>query len=112
MSEKCTCGHTRAAHKSVGTAECSVGICNCRAFTVTPQTLGGYQGLRIAAIQPGSYIEELGLQKDDLLLGVNGKPLRSFGDVSGLGDLIDKSAITLEVLRNGKKTIIRYDVQS
>ncbi len=83
-----------------------------RSVTVTPQTLGGYQGLRIAAIQPGSYIEELGLQKDDLLLGVNGKPLRSFGDVSGLGDLIDKSAITLEVLRNGKKTIIRYDVQS
>lgn len=83
-----------------------------RSVTVTPQTLGGYQGLRIAAIQPGSYIEELGLQKDDLLLGANGKPLRSFGDVSGLGDLIDKSAITLEVLRNGKKTIIRYDVQS
>ena len=46
------------------------------------------------------------------LLGANGKPLRGFGDLGGLGDLADKSAITLEVLRNGKKTIIRYDVQS
>ena len=51
-------------------------------------------------------------RKDDLLLGANGKPLRGFGDLGGLGDLADKSAITLEVLRNGKKTIIRYDVQS
>ena len=63
-------------------------------------------------MQPGRYIEELGLKKVDLLLGANGKPLRGFGDLGGLGDLADKSAITLEVLRNGKKTIIRYDVQS
>ena len=75
-------------------------------------TVGGYQGLRILDMQSGSYIEELGLRKDDLLLGANGKPLRGFGDLGGLGDLADKSAITLEVLRNGKKTIIRYDVQS
>mgnify|MGYP000511983610 CR=1 FL=1 len=74
--------------------------------------VGGYQGLRILDMQSGSYIEELGLRKDDLLLGANGKPLRGFGDLGGLGDLADKSAITLEVLRNGKKTIIRYDVQS
>ena len=40
--EKCTCGHTRAAHKPPsGTGECSVGICNCRKFTAPeePQTL-------------------------------------------------------------------------
>ena len=83
-----------------------------RAVSVSPQTVGGYQGLRILDMQSGSYIEELGLRKDDLLLGANGKPLRGFGDLGGLGDLADKSAITLEVLRNGKKTIIRYDVQS
>ena len=83
-----------------------------RAAPVSPQTGGGYQGLRILDMQSGSYIEELGLRKDDLLLGANGKPLRGFGDLGGLGDLADKSAITLEVLRNGKKTIIRYDVQS
>lgn len=41
MSEKCACGHTRVAHKSGGMGECSVGICNCRAFTAPdePQTL-------------------------------------------------------------------------
>ena len=83
-----------------------------RAVSVSPQTVGGYQGLRILDMQSESYIEELGLRKDDLLLGANGKPLRGFGDLGGLGDLADKSAITLEVLRNGKKTIIRYDVQS
>lgn len=83
-----------------------------RAVSVSPQTVGGYQGLRILDMQSGSYIEELGLRKDDLLLGANGKPLRGFGDLGGLGDLADKSAITLEILRNGKKTIIRYDVQS
>ena len=83
-----------------------------RAVSVSPQTVGGYQGLRILDMQSGSYIVELGLRKDDLLLGANGKPLRGFGDLGGLGDLADKSAITLEVLRNGTKTIIRYDVQS
>ena len=51
-----------------------------RAVSVSPQTVGGYQGLRILDMQSGSYIEELGLRKDDLLLGANGKPLRGFGD--------------------------------
>ena len=83
-----------------------------RNVAVSPQTLGGYQGLRIIGIQPGSYLEELGLRKDDLLLGANDRPLTGFGDLAGLGDLADAGAITLEVLRNGKKTIIRYDVQS
>lgn len=83
-----------------------------RNVSVTPQTVGGYNGLRIVNIQSGSYIEELGLRKDDLLLGANGKPLAGFGDLAGLGELADESAVTLEVHRNGKKTIIRYDVQS
>lgn len=83
-----------------------------RNVSVTPQAVGGYRGLRIVNIQSGSYIEELGLRKDDLLLGANGKPLAGFGDLAGLGELADESAVTLEVLRNGKKTIIRYDVQS
>ncbi len=83
-----------------------------RSVTVAPQTLGGYQGLRIASIAPGSYMEKLGLRKDDLLLGANGKPLRGFGDLAELGGLADQNAITLDILRNGKKTIIRYDVQS
>lgn len=83
-----------------------------RAVTVAPQAIGGYRGLRIVSIQPGSYMEELGLKKEDLLLGANGKPLQGFGDLTGLGDLADKDAITLEILRNGKKTIIRYDVRS
>ena len=54
-----------------------------RAVSVSPQTVGGYQGLRILDMQSGSYIEELGLRKDDLLLGANGKPLRGFGDLGG-----------------------------
>lgn len=83
-----------------------------RNVSVSPQAVGGYRGLRIVALQSGSYLEELGLQKDDLLLGANEKPLTGFGDLAGLGDLADKDAITLEILRNGKKTIIRYDVQS
>lgn len=83
-----------------------------RNVSVSPQAVGGYRGLRIVALQPGSYLEGLGLQKDDLLLGANEKPLTGFGDLAGLGDLADKDAITLEILRNGKKTIIRYDVQS
>ena len=83
-----------------------------RNVSVSPQAVGGYRGLRIVALQSGSYLEELGLQKDDLLLGANEKPLTGFGDLASLGDLADKDAITLEILRNGKKTIIRYDVQS
>lgn len=35
-----------------------------RAVSVSPQTVGGYQGLRILDMQSGSYIEELGLRKD------------------------------------------------
>lgn len=45
-----------------------------RAVSVSPQTVGGYQGLRILDMQSGSYIEELGLRKDDLLLGPTASP--------------------------------------
>lgn len=83
-----------------------------RNVSIAPQSVGGYRGLRLLTVQPGSYIEELGLQKDDLLLGANDRPLTGFGDLAGLGEVADKDAVTLEVLRNGKKTIIRYDVQS
>lgn len=83
-----------------------------RIISVTPQSVGGYQGMHITSIQSGSYLEQLGLLQNDLLLEANGKKLAGFGDLAGLSELANTDAITLEVLRNGKKTIIRYDVQS
>ena len=55
MFEKCTCGHTRAAHKSDGTGECAVGICNCRAFAPTdePQTLVVEQAHAVCGVPNG-----------------------------------------------------------
>lgn len=59
--EKCTCGHTRAAHTST---KCSVCICSCRGFTVPadspPQTLVVEQA---DGVQAGDKAEPTALQK-------------------------------------------------
>lgn len=83
-----------------------------RDIAAEPQHVGGYQGLRITEIRPGSYVQELGLAPGDLLLGVNNRPLKGFGDLGELAELLNTGKITVEVLRNGKKTLIHYDVRS
>lgn len=83
-----------------------------RNIAAEPQNVGGYQGLRIMEIRSGSYVQELGLAPGDLLLGVNNRPLKGFGDLGELAELLNTGKITVEILRNGKKTLIHYDVRS
>jgi putative serine protease PepD len=65
---------------------------------------GGDAGALIAAVQPGSPAEEGGLEDGDLVVGVNGEPITSFGD---LGVIIRRQApgdeLQLTVNRNGSR---------
>ena len=82
-----------------------------QALVVKPQQVGNRQGLSIVSIDTSTYLSELGLQTGDVLLGLNAKPLRGFGDLAGFMTLVNNDTITLEIMRNGKATIIRYHME-
>ena len=82
-----------------------------RSVSIRPQALGAYRGLRIVALEQDSYLSGLGLLRDDLLLTANGKALTDLRDLAGFGDLLNEKNIRLEVLRDGKKIILDYELQ-
>ncbi len=82
-----------------------------RSVSIRPQALGAYRGLRIVALEQDSYLSGLGLLRDDLLLTANGKALTDLRDLAGFGDLLNEKNIRLEVLREGNKNILDYELQ-
>ena len=82
-----------------------------RSVSMAPQALGAYRGLRIVALEQDSYLSGLGLRRDDLLLTANGEALTDLRDLAGFGELLNEKNIRLEVLRDGKKIILDYELQ-
>jgi len=82
-----------------------------RALVVSPQQAGNRQGLGIVSIDTSTYLNELGLHVGDVLLTLNNSPLRGFGDLAGFMTLVNNDTITLEIMRAGKPTIIRYHME-
>jgi type II secretory pathway component PulC len=82
-----------------------------RTLTVKPDAIGNSQGMRIMNIQDGSYLSEIGLKKDDLLLAADTTPLTNFGDMAVFAALAKKETVNLELFRDNKKYIIRFDIQ-
>lgn len=70
----------------------------------------GVYGLNLTFVQPDSFISRLGLRQNDLLTGANGKTLTSIGDLAAFGDLARQDSLSLELVRNGKKMTMEYDI--
>lgn len=73
---------------------------------------GNSNGFRLSEIQPGSIFQQIGLQDGDVLTSVSGQtvtdPLKA---MALLQTLRDRSAITLDLMRNGAPVELFYNIR-
>ena len=69
-------------------------------------------GLRVAAVVPGSPAERAGLRAGDVLVAVDGRPLATIGDLAALLGAFDPYAGGADVtlLRGGERTTVRVGI--
>jgi general secretion pathway protein C len=76
-----------------------------------PQT-GEIDGFRLLDFQPGSIYEKLGLQRMDVIKGVNGEPVDSPAKAMELYNALKNSdKVSISVERNGKSESLDYSIQ-
>jgi type II secretion system protein C len=72
---------------------------------------GTSNGFRLSEIQPGSLFDQIGLQDGDVLTAVSGQPVSDPGRaLQMLSTLPTRSAVTLNVLRNGAPIQLSYTI--
>lgn len=73
---------------------------------------GEINGFRLLDIQPGSIFEQLGLQKMDVIKGVDGTPVDSPAKAMELYNALKSSPkLGLQIERNGKTETKNYNIQ-
>lgn len=79
-----------------------------------PNMEGGVQkGFKIFQIVPGSLYSKLGIQDNDVILGVNGEPMNDPGKALQLmQELTNSSHVELKVSRAGKESVFQYDINN
>lgn len=79
---------------------------------VIDPTTGMMNGYRINNIQPNSLFSKLGLQKMDVIKGVNGNPIDSMQKAMELYKaLMNESKITVSVDRGGRKVDLNFSIK-
>jgi serine protease DegQ len=80
------------------------------AITDIPADAGGRHGVSVARVEPGSGAERAGLRTGDVIVAVDGRPVRSASDLRSRVALspVD-STVKVEVLRDGRP--ITFDVR-
>ncbi|MBR1673034.1 MAG: hypothetical protein IJ702_08905 [Fretibacterium sp.] len=72
----------------------------------------GEPGLQIQWIQNDSILKQLGVQKGDIIKGVNGIPFSNMADIANsINSLMNSERFDVEVTRKGKPTSLRYVVR-
>ena len=72
----------------------------------------GEPGLEIQWIQNDSILKQLGVQKGDVVKGVNGIPFSNMADIANsINSLMNSERFDVEVTRGGKPTSLRYVVR-
>lgn len=74
---------------------------------------GKLKGFVIQDIKKNSIFDRIGLKKGDVIIKVNDKPLRSYGDAFYFYNLVKKrkiSSLKLTILRNKEKKDIEYEI--
>ena len=73
---------------------------------------GQPRGVLILQVQQGTPADDAGLQPEDLLLGINQRPVGSVDDVQRVMALSDKPEVLLDVLRKGRRRELSARVRS
>jgi len=73
---------------------------------------GNIHGFKINFVKKGSDFEKLGLKRGDILMGLNGEELNSYGAAMGFfKDINNIENLTLTVERDGTTKEIEYEIQ-
>lgn len=73
---------------------------------------GKPDGLMLSSVSPNSIFANMGLRSNDVITGVNGKPIKTVDDCMDVyRQLKDAADVSLEIKRGGKKEIINYNIQ-
>lgn len=74
--------------------------------------MGRPSGFSVAEIQPGSLMEKLGLRNNDVVKKVNGQAINRPEDVfQAYSQLQRDSNIELEIERDGRSEVLRYEIR-
>jgi general secretion pathway protein C len=94
------------------TNDLSSVLMQARAVPNRDPNTGEINGFRILDMQPGSIYEQLGLQRMDVIKGVNGEPLDSIQKAMEMyNTLKNGSQVKLQIERGGKTNDFTYNVK-
>lgn len=94
------------------TSDLSSVLMQARAVPNRDPSTGEINGFKLLDMQPGSIYEQLGLNRGDVIRGVNGEPLDSVQKAMEFYNTFKNSSqVQLEIERNGKKETNTYDVK-
>lgn len=94
------------------TNDLSSVLMQARAVPNRDPNTGEINGFRILDMQPGSIYEQLGLQRMDVLKGVNGEPIDSIQKAMEMyNTLKNGNQVKLQIERGGKSDTFTYDVK-
>ncbi len=94
------------------TNDLSSVLMQARAVPNRDPSTGEINGFRILDMQPGSIYEQLGLQRMDVIKGVNGEPVDSIQKAMEMyNTLKNGTQVKLGIERGGKTEIFTYDIK-
>ncbi len=72
----------------------------------------GEQGLQIQWINKDSILNQLGVQKGDVIRSINGIPFRNMADITNsMNSLMNSDRFDVEVVRDGKPSSLKYVIR-
>ena len=87
-------------------------LMQARAVPNRDNVTGEINGFRILDMQPGSIYEELGLQRMDVIKGVNGEPVDSIHKAMEMyNTLKNGNQVKMQIERGGKVETFTYDIK-
>ena len=80
---------------------------------IIPAFSGGRpDGFRIAAIAPGSFFDQIGLQNNDILQRINGVEIKDPDNfIRVFAQLKEETSISLDLKRTGRRETFQYDIR-
>lgn len=94
------------------TNDLSSVLMQARAVPNRDPNTGEINGFRLLDMQPGSIYEQLGLQRMDVIKGVNGEPIDSIQKAMEMyNTLKNGTQVKLQIERGGKSDTFTYDVK-
>jgi general secretion pathway protein C len=94
------------------TSDLSSVLMQARAVPNRDPATGEINGFRVLDMQPGSIYEQLGLQRMEVIKGVNGEPVDSVQKAMELyNTLKNGTQVKMQIERNGKSDTFNYDIK-